>query len=64
MGGLFAMPGKLIGRALSIIPSVLGGNEKTEEKPAAAAGDDKPAQTAPVVEQKSSGLCGLGICCF
>ena len=55
------MPGKLIGRALSIIPSVLGGNEKTEETTAAS---DKPAQTVPVVEQKSSGLCGLGICCF
>ena len=44
--GPLAIPGKVLGRALSIIPAVLGGG-KGEEAPA----KEDPKKEAPVVEQ-------------
>ena len=50
--GPLAIPGKVLGRALSIIPAVLGGG-KGEEEPA----KEEPKKEVPVVEKKSSSFC-------
>ena len=73
---LIAVPFKIFGKALSIGASavnavgktVMGGDKKVEEKEKVTGGDAKTEEKVkvevPVIEQQSSGLCGLGICCF
>ena len=77
---LIAVPFKIFGKALSIGASavnavgktITGGDKKVEEKEKVTGGDaktegkteEKVKVEVPVIAQQSSGLCGLGICCF